>query len=77
MQTTLKTEYYDNGQKKSEENYKDGKLVKETYWYENGQKKYEINYKDGERDGLRTSDFGLLGMETDRRSLNITTRMES
>jgi len=38
-----------NGQKKSEENYKDGKengLV--TYWYENGQKEIEVIYKNGE-----------------------------
>ena len=46
-------EFHDNGQKKSEENYKDGKpdglLV---YWYENGQKQTEINYKDGKPHGI-------------------------
>ncbi len=39
---------YDNGQKKSEANYKDGKqdgLI--TIWDENGQKLSETNYKDG------------------------------
>jgi len=41
-------EFHDNGQKKSEGNYKDGKqdglLVT---WYENGQKQIEANNKDG------------------------------
>ena len=47
-------EYYENGQIKSEENYKDrkenGKWKEDgkwTYFYENGQIKEEINYKDG------------------------------
>ncbi len=40
--------YYDNGQKKVEKHYKDGKLDGLwTHWYENGQKSYEENYKDG------------------------------
>ncbi len=42
------TEYFENGQKMSEENYKDGKLDgKSIEWYENGQIKSEKYYKDG------------------------------
>jgi len=45
----LRTGYYENGQKKWEATYKDGKVVgKWTYWYENGQKRWENTYKDGE-----------------------------
>jgi len=41
-------EYYENGQKKWEGTYKDGKEDGLwTYWDENGQKKSEITYKDG------------------------------
>jgi len=43
-----KTKFYENGQKKSETNYKDGKkhgLM--TEWHENGQKKAEGNAKEG------------------------------
>ena len=43
-------ELYDNGQKSSEGNYKegfpDGLWV---FWHKNGQKKSEENYKDGEK----------------------------
>ena len=40
--------FYGNGQKESEENYKDGKADGLwSWWYENGQKKWEENYKDG------------------------------
>ena len=49
------TEYYDDGQKKEEGNYKDSE--KEglwTKWYENGQKAQEENYKNGKLDGLST-----------------------
>ena len=45
--------YYDNGQLKAEENWKDGKqdgLAKG--WHSNGQLEYETNWKDGEIDGL-------------------------
>jgi len=42
-------EYYDNGQIKAEENYKDdekdGKL---TYWYENGQIIKESTFENGQ-----------------------------
>ncbi len=44
---------WENGQNKSEGNYKDGKKEGlEVWWYENGKKKKEINYKNGKRDGL-------------------------
>jgi len=46
--------YYENGQKKQEGDYKDGKgYGLWTSWYENGQK-YERNLNDGKRDGLTT-----------------------
>ena len=42
------TEWYENGQKRSEETWKDGKLNgKTTIWYENGQKEHEGTSKDG------------------------------
>lgn len=49
-------EYYSsNGQKKSEANYRDGKLNGLfTSWYENGKKKSETSYINGEADGLFT-----------------------
>ena len=51
----LYTRWYENGQKKSESNYKDGKLNgKFTYWYENGQKMFEVNFIDGKYDGKVT-----------------------
>ena len=40
--------WYENGQKNTELNYKDGKLDgQQTEWNENGQKESEGNYKDG------------------------------
>jgi antitoxin component YwqK of YwqJK toxin-antitoxin module len=40
---------YDNGQKKKEEHYKDGKEDELwTSWFEHGQKTLEVNFKDGE-----------------------------
>ena len=51
----LSAEWYLNGQKEWEGNYKDG--LRDglwTEWYENGQKKSEKNYKDGRQDGLST-----------------------
>ena len=51
----LQSSWYENGQKKSEGNFKDGKKDGlQTEWYENGQKKQEGNYKDGKMDGLLT-----------------------
>ena len=45
----LYTEWYENGQKKTEGTYKDGELDgKRIWWYENGQKQCEGTYKDGE-----------------------------
>ena len=58
--------FYDNGQKKLEANYKDGKEVGlTTSWYENGQKAEEENYKDGKKDGLYTiwRENGQKGIE--------------
>jgi antitoxin component YwqK of YwqJK toxin-antitoxin module len=48
-------ELYENGQKKSEGTYKDGKEDGlHTSWYNNGQKHIEETYKDGKQDGLYT-----------------------
>lgn len=47
--------YFNNGLKKSESSYTDGKengLV--AWWYENGHKELEENYKFGKKTGLRT-----------------------
>ena len=45
--------FFENGQKRYEENYKNGKKHGfATKWYENGQKMSEENYKDGKEDGL-------------------------
>ena len=47
---------YDNGQKKEERTYKNGK-IEGLYisWYEGGEKFEERNYKDGMEDGNWTS----------------------
>ena len=51
----LLTGWYENGQKKEEITYKDGKQDGLwTGWYANGQKKYEGTRKDGKLDGLYT-----------------------
>ena len=51
----LQSSWYENGQKKSEGNFKDGKRHGlSTIWYENGQKQKEGNWKDGKLDGLWT-----------------------
>ena len=48
--------YYENGQKKQEGDYKDGKgYGLWTWWDENGQKEREGTYKDGKGYGLWTS----------------------
>ena len=45
----LNTKWYDNGQKDTEETYKDGKKDGlTTSWRENGTKNYEGTFKDGE-----------------------------
>jgi hypothetical protein len=47
-------EWYPDGQKRAEGNYKDGKLDGwQTAWHENGTTAYESNYKDGKWDGLQ------------------------
>ncbi len=44
---------HENGQKKMEGNFKNGKKDGlETSWYEDGQKRSEDNFKDGKLDGL-------------------------
>jgi len=51
----LHTEYYENGQKKIERTYKNGKEDgSTTIWNEKGWKEVEWNYKDGKKDGLWT-----------------------
>ena len=46
-------EYWGNGQKKTEEHYRNGKWDGlQTNWHENGQKSLEANFKNGELDGL-------------------------
>ena len=46
---------YENGQKRIERNYKDGKRDGlYSSWYENGQKMSEVKHKDGKADGLET-----------------------
>jgi antitoxin component YwqK of YwqJK toxin-antitoxin module len=49
-------ELYENGVKKGEVNFKDGKIDGlGSQWYENGVKKQsEVNYKDGRLNGLVT-----------------------
>jgi antitoxin component YwqK of YwqJK toxin-antitoxin module len=55
MKTGVEHSYHDNGQLKSKENYKDGKLngALKTY-YENGQLQSERNYQDDELNLLQT-----------------------
>jgi hypothetical protein len=53
--TGVYVEKWDNGQKKKEEHYRDGKLDGLwTIWYENGQKDEEGNYKNRRKDGRWT-----------------------
>ena len=48
-------EYYENGQKSYETNYKNGKQDGLwTGWHENGQKESELNFRNGKKDGLWT-----------------------
>ena len=50
------TEWYENGQKKEEGEWKEGdKEGQWTYWHENGQKWAEGEWRDGKREGLWTS----------------------
>ena len=51
--------FHENGQKKGEVTFKDGKPEGPwTGWYENGQKTSETNYKDGKYHGLSTEGVG-------------------
>ena len=57
--------WHENGQKKSEENYKNGKEEGlYTAWYENGQKRCEINYKMGKL--ISSIEWDEEGNEIDR-----------
>ncbi len=48
----LATEWYENGRKKAEFNWKDGrKNGLSTSWYEDGEKERESNWKNGRMDG--------------------------
>ena len=48
MKTEVETKYYDNGQKESETNYKNGKEEGlRISWHSNGQKQYEGHFKNG------------------------------
>ena len=47
---------HENGQKRSESTFKDGKLEEpSTLWHANGQKELEETYKDGKLEGLSTA----------------------
>ena len=47
------TAWYENGQKRTEINYKNGKKEElQTRWHENGQKRSEANWKNGKKDGI-------------------------
>ena len=65
-QTETKKEYWDNGQIKSVEYYKDGKRDgKFSYYFENGKIKTEKIWKDGKLDGKDIWYFenGQIGWE--------------
>ena len=51
----LWTDWYNNGQKRYEGNYKGGKLIDLIEWYKNGQKKVEGTWKNGKREGVYTT----------------------
>ena len=51
----VKSKYYDSGEVKSQETYKNGKPNGLWIdWYENGEKKRQVNFKNGDLDGLVT-----------------------
>ena len=51
---TTKVTYWPNGQKRSEQHFKNGTMDGPTArWHANGQKKSEGHYKNGKLDGLR------------------------
>ena len=50
------TDFYENGQKKTEAHYVEGEYHGLfTSWFENGRKELDIHYVDGEMHGLFTS----------------------
>ena len=51
LELRLSTEYYENGQKSYEVNYREGLRSKKIWWYDNGNKKKSITFKDGKIDG--------------------------
>ena len=52
------TLWHENGQKISEETYKDGKKDGMcTLWYRNGKKQEETTYKDGKLISIKSWDF--------------------
>ena len=53
--TGVSVEKYENGQKREQATFKDGKLEGPyIFWHANGQKKGEGTFKDGKREGLET-----------------------
>jgi antitoxin component YwqK of YwqJK toxin-antitoxin module len=53
LYTGEELDFYENGQKKFEGNYKDGKMDGLFVgWHDNGKKGWEVNWKDDKRDGL-------------------------
>ena len=53
--TGVAVDKHENGRKKSEATYKDGKIVGlATAWHANGQKSREATFKDGKEEGLWT-----------------------
>jgi antitoxin component YwqK of YwqJK toxin-antitoxin module len=55
MADGLFAKWYENGEKESEETFKDGeKDGLWTYWHDNRKKKRELTFKDGKEDGLFT-----------------------
>ena len=55
MKSETKNEYFENGQLKSEKNYKDNKLDGQaTKWFENGQIMVLVNFKEGNLHGQST-----------------------
>ena len=56
MMSKTEWKWYNNGQKRQVEPYKDGKFNGLfQWWYENGQKNFEETYKAGQKDGLSIS----------------------
>ena len=68
----VKKELWENGKKRLEEHYRDGKLDGlSTYFYENGVKMFEVYYKHGKKMVLR-----LIGIQMGRHGMNDITNLE-